>query len=158
MSFNQSRSFLNESRLERKTTKLATKTKNTPKKLSKQRKKSINAYDDRQRSRANRIKVSFDGHCDSLMRDPQYTNLVIPDKRRDMVSQEVQMSDKKEKTTIRYLKDRLHEEKEKRKHAEKERDILISSLNDMTVQARRLEQTLRDFEKENIELYNKHQA
>ena len=112
-------------------------------------------YDDYKKPKQNRIKVSFDRKCESMLDNPAYTNVIIPNFRREMKWQEIQHEDIKEKSKIRYLKDRLSEEKEKRKNVEKERDILISSLDDMTHQAKRLESTVRQFEKENIELYEK---
>lgn len=90
-----------------------------------------------------------------MMHDHNYTNLVIPKSTENMVSQEVQFSNSKEKARIKYLQWRLEEEKDKRLNSEKERNILINSLDDMTAQAKRLEQTLRDFERENIDLYEK---
>ena len=88
------------------------------------------------------------------MNDPQYTNVIIRNpssgRHRDLVQ-----STEKLQTEIKYLHSRLEDEMKRRKKAEQDRDCLIGSLDDMTRQAKSLEKTLRDFESENIDLYEK---
>jgi chromosome segregation ATPase len=154
MSFNTSKSYISESRYGYNRTGTSSKGKNTPRRKSK-RKKSKHAYEDRKRSRGSRIQVSFDGHCEQILRDPQYTNLVIRNKPDSTRSKESRKAEEKEKIELKYLRNRVEDETSRRKKAERERDTLINSLDDMTRKAKDLEITLKDFEKENIDLYEK---
>jgi hypothetical protein len=53
------------------------------------------------------------------------------------------------------MRSRVEDETNRRKKAESERNTLIKSLDDMTLQAKRLENMVRDYEKENIDIYEK---
>lgn len=99
--------------------------------------------------------MSFDGHCEKVLKEPQYTNLIIRNNPDSTKSKEIQKNDEKLQSELKYLHSRLDDEIARRKKAEHERDVLIASLDDMTQQARTLETTVRDFEQENIELYDK---
>ena len=132
---------------------MGSKARNSSRRKHKRR-KSKSAYEDSRRSKWNRIQVSFDEHWDQALHDPQYTNLIIrnPSSTR---SRDQNHNNEKYQTEIKYLHSRLEDEMTRRKRAEQERDCLIASLDDMTRQARNLEKTLRDFEHENIDLYDK---
>lgn len=49
----------------------------------------------------------------------------------------------------------MEDETNRRKKVEQERDILIQSLNEMTERAKGVEKALREFEKENVDLYER---
>lgn len=53
------------------------------------------------------------------------------------------------------MRSRIEDETDRRRKAENERDTLIRSLDDMTQQAKRLEDVVRDYEKENIDIYER---
>mmetsp|Transcript_4701 Transcript_4701/g.3957 ORF Transcript_4701/g.3957 Transcript_4701/m.3957 type:complete len:141 (-) Transcript_4701:538-960(-) len=88
------------------------------------------------RIKKNRIQVSYDGQYQNLLNDTHYKSSLLQNKYEESAL------------------DQLRDEKVKRKVVEDERDNLIKSLNDMSDQALRLEKTLRDFEKENIDLFH----
>ena len=115
------------------------------------------AYNDKKRSkRKSRIQVSFDGHYHDILKDPQYTNLVIKNKGDDStVTHRSSKLEDKETIELKYLRNRVEDETKRRKQAERERDTLIKSLDDMTAQVKKLEGTIREFEKENIDLYER---
>jgi len=151
---------MNDSKISTHHRKASSKAKNTPRQISKRR-KSKNAYDDRGSSRHRRIQVSFDGHCDQIFRDPQYTNLVIKNKqdnnrsRDSKQSKESKLINEKDRIELKYLRHRIDDETERRKKAENERDILIKSLDDMTNRAKKLEKTIGELETENSEVYER---
>jgi chromosome segregation protein len=55
----------------------------------------------------------------------------------------------------KYLRSRIEDEEERRKRVEKERDVLIKSLDDMTEKGKYIESIMRGLEKENSEIYQR---
>jgi len=70
-------------------------------------------------------------------------------------SNESKLLNEKDRIELKYLRHRIDDETDRRKKAEKERDILIKSLDDMTNQAKKLEKTIRELETVNSDIYGK---
>ncbi|CAI2373845.1 unnamed protein product [Moneuplotes crassus] len=110
---------------------------------SPKRKRSVSKEGKRLRKKKSSKQISFDNYYNDPMQNPAYVNIIRRNHYEDNILIEKNIQ----------LEAKLEEESNKRKIAERERDKLMSSLKDMTVQAKKLETTLTDFEKENIDLY-----
>lgn len=86
-----------------------------------------------------------------MIKEPQYTNLVIKNKDSSRSKDTVKESEIEKK----YLRTRIEDEEERRKKAEKERDVLIKSLDDMTERSKHMEAIIRGLEQENSEIYQR---
>ncbi|CAI2371724.1 unnamed protein product [Moneuplotes crassus] len=131
-----SRSMMNEPKYLRRATPKSTK-------RSSRLKRSNSKEPKRCCRKKSTKKVSFNDYIEDPLSNPIYAS-VINRNRHDASM----LADK-----INQLEEKLETEIYRRKMVERERDDLVISLNDMTMQTKDLEKSLKGFKTENIDLY-----